>query len=182
MGSTVPSLAVFLLSPVVPALSCAKHWRRDPAGTAHVGEALFQGLPGLLLARRQGLPPLRSCSMALLCRRGPLVRETKPLSDVSCRTSATSDSCRRRCILLTRRLVVSGHLSTNSALLIDLSAEPAESFLPYSWQTEAPLHAGTRLATCSCRTPRARSLCSVSSSPSPSARAADSSPTRHRCG
>ena len=114
----------------------------------------FQGLPGLVLARRQGLAvmqPLRSCSMALLCRRGPLVHEAKLLSVVSCRTSATSDSCSCRCILLTRRLVVSGHLSTSSALLIDLSAEPVESFLPCSWQTLAPLHAGTRLATPSCR-------------------------------
>ena len=50
------------------------------------------------------------------------------LSAVTCRTSATSDSCSRRCILLARRLVVSGHLSTNSALLIDQSAEPVESF------------------------------------------------------
>ena len=38
------------------------------------------------------------------------------------------------------------------------SAEPVESSLPCSWQTLAPLHAGTRLATSSCRTPRARSL------------------------
>ena len=59
---------------------------------------------------------------------------------------------------LTRRLVVSGHLWTNSALLIDRSAEPVESSLPCSWQTVAPLHAGTRLATSSCRAPRARSL------------------------
>ena len=59
---------------------------------------------------------------------------------------------------LTKRLVVSGHLSTNSELSIDRSAEPVESSLPCSWQTLAPLRAGTRLATSSCRAPRARSL------------------------
>ena len=104
LGSGVFSLAVFLFSPIMPALSCARH----PAGTAHVGEALFQGLPGLLLARRQDLtvlPPLQSCSMALLCRRGP------------------------------KRFVVSGHLSTNSALLIDRSSEPVEPSLPSSCRT-----------------------------------------------
>ena len=30
----------------MPALSCARHWRRDPAGTAHVCEALFPRVPG----------------------------------------------------------------------------------------------------------------------------------------
>ena len=102
--------------------------------------------------------PLRSCSMALLCRRGPLVHEAKPLQAVARRTSATSDSCSRRCILLTRRLVVSGLLSTNAALLIDRSAEPLGSSLTCSWQTLAALHAGTRLATSLCPAPRARSL------------------------
>ena len=122
-------------------------------------EALFPRLPGLILARRQRLavlPPLRSCFVALLCRQGPLAGQAKHLSAVARRTSATSDSG-RRCILLTRRLVVSGHLSTNSALLIR-SAEPVESSVPWSWQTLAPPHAGTRLTTSSCRAPVKKGL------------------------
>ena len=133
----------FLLSPFMPALCSARHWRRDPAGTAHVCEALFP------MASR----PLRSCTSHLFCRRGHLVREANLLSPISYRTPATSGSCSRRCIFLTKRLVVSGHLSTNSALLIDRSAEPVEPFLPCSWQTLAGLHPGTRLTTSSCRTP-----------------------------
>ena len=138
----------------MPALSCARHRRLDPAGTAHVGEALFP----------RAARPLRSYTVTMLCRRGHMADQTDLLSAVTCRTSATSDSCSRRCILLTRRLVV----STNSALLIEGSAEPVKSSLPCSWQTVAPLHAGTRLATSSCRTREhaKRSFCSVSSSSS----------------
>ena len=99
----------------MPALSCARHWRRDPAGTAHVCEDLFT----------RASRPLRSYTVTLLCRRSHMADQANLLSAVICRTSATSDSCSRRCILLTKRLVVSGHLSTNSALLIDRSAEPA---------------------------------------------------------
>ena len=126
----------------MPALSCARHWRRDPAGTAHVCEALFP----------RASWPLRSYTVTLLCRRGHMAGQAYLLSTVTCRTSATSDSCSRRCSLLARRLVVRWHLSTNSALLIDRSAEPVQSSLLCSWQTLAPLHAGTRLATFSCRT------------------------------
>ena len=116
----------------MPALSRAS---RDPAGTAHVSEALFP----------RASRPLRSHTLALLCRRVHLCSWANLLSAVARRTSATLDSCGRHCILLTKRLVVSGHLSTSSALLlIDLSAEPVESSLPCSWQTLSPLHAGTR--------------------------------------
>ena len=109
----------FLLSPFIfiPALSCARHWRRDPAGIAHVCEVFFP----------RGSRSLLSCTLALLYRRGHLVREASLLSAVARRTSATFDSCSRHCSLLTRHLVVSGHLSTSSALLIDRSAEPVES-------------------------------------------------------
>ena len=67
MGPWVPSLAVFIL--VMLALSCAKHWRRDPAGTTHVCEALFP----------RASRPLRSYTLALLCRRGQMVREANLL-------------------------------------------------------------------------------------------------------
>ena len=129
---SLPSL-FFLFSPLMPALSCARHWRRDPAGTAHICEALFP----------KASRPLRSYTVTLLCRRCHMADQASLLSVVTCRTSATSDSCSRPYILLTKRLVVSGHLSTNSALLIDRSAEPVETSLPCSWQTLAPLHAGT---------------------------------------
>ena len=92
----------------MPALFCVRHWRRDPAGTAHVCEALFPRASG----------PLRSSTVTLLCRRGHMTDQANLLSAVTCRTSATSDSYSRRCILLTRRLVVSGHLSTNSAVQV----------------------------------------------------------------
>ena len=91
------------------------------AGTAHVCEALFPRASRLL----------RSCTVTLLCRRGHVVDQASLLSALTCRTSATSDSCSRRCILLINRLVVVGHLSTNSTR----SAEPPESSLPCSWQT-----------------------------------------------
>ena len=43
----------FCLSPSMPALSCARYWRRYPAGTTHVVvRPCFQGLPGRRLARR----------------------------------------------------------------------------------------------------------------------------------
>ena len=49
----------------MPVLSCARHWRRDPAGIAYVCEALFP----------RGSRPLRSYTLTLPCRRGHLVRE-----------------------------------------------------------------------------------------------------------
>ena len=120
----------------------------------------FQGLPGLLLARRQESDCLASAAIVLHGLALPsrsLGWPSQALSAVSCRTSATSGLFAAvAAFSLTRRLVVSGRLSTNSALLIDRSAEPVESSLPCSWLTLAPLHAGTRLATSSCRAPRAR--------------------------
>ena len=57
---------------------------------------------------------LRSCTVALHCCRGPLAGQANLLSAIARHTSATSDSCSRHCILLTRCLVVSGHHSTSS--------------------------------------------------------------------
>ena len=55
-----------------------------------------------------------------------------PLLRVARLRLLTPASCSRRCILLTRCLVVSGHLSTSSALLTDRSAEPVVFHTTYS--------------------------------------------------
>ena len=59
---------------------------------------------------------IRSCAVTQLCRRGHMADRANLLSAVARRTSATSDSCSFLMHLLTWCLVVSGHLSTISAL------------------------------------------------------------------
>ena len=75
--------------------SRARHWRRNPAGTTHVVRPCFQGIPADVCTLS-----LVSCSVAPPCRRGRLVHEGNLPSALSRRmcTSATSDSCSRRCI------------------------------------------------------------------------------------
>ena len=76
--------------------SRARQWRRNSAGTTYVVQGLFS----------KGFRPTsalcspRSCSVALLCRRVRLVSKAILLSAVTSRTctSATCDSCSRRCI------------------------------------------------------------------------------------
>ena len=72
--------------------------------------------------------------------------------------------------LLTKCLLVGGHLSTSFALLIDRSAKIVESSLSL-WQTLAPPHAGARLTRPSC--------CRRVSLSFSSAHTADSSRTCH---
>ena len=134
----------FLLS-----LSCAKHRRRCPRGHRSRGKALFPRASRPLSLYT--FWPWSAVEVSWLAR--PF---SSRLMFVTRLWLRTLDFCSRHCIHLTLCLVVVGQFSTNSA--IDRPAEPVESPLPCSWQTLAPLHAGTRLATSLCRTPRARSL------------------------
>ena len=75
--------------------SCARHWRRNPAGTTHVVRPCFQGLRTDVCTSS-----LASCFVAPPCRRSRLVHDANLPSALSRRmcTSATCDSCSRRCI------------------------------------------------------------------------------------
>ena len=75
--------------------SRARRWHRNPAGTTHVVRPCFQGLRADVCTLS-----LASCSVAPPCRRSRLVHDANLPSALSRRmcTSATSDSCSRRCI------------------------------------------------------------------------------------
>ena len=105
--------------------SRARHWHRNSAGTTYV----VQGLVSQSFRPTSARCSPRSCSVALLCRRVRFVSLAISLSAVTCRTctSATCDSCSRRCITNQVPRGQRAPLDHFRLLLIDRSAESVES-------------------------------------------------------
>ena len=119
--------------------SRARHWHRNSAGTTYV----VQGLVSQSFRPTSARCSPRSCSVALLYRRVRFVSWAISLSAVTCRTctSATCDSCSRRCITNQVPRGQRAPLDHFRLLLIDRSAESVESSLPVRGGSWCPSHA-----------------------------------------
>ena len=119
----------------MPALSCAGHWCRHPAGTTHVvWDIVSRGFPGRRVARRRcGRAPWPCSAVRVLAWSSHF-----PPSYYVSHVCDSHDSCSRRCISFT--LVLLGQRAVVDQFrpsLIDQSAEPVEASLPVycrSWR------------------------------------------------
>ena len=76
----------------MPAQTCARHWCHSCGLHSRCAGPYYQGFQTYsshVVRILAVLPPLRSCSVALLCRQSPLASQAQALSAVTRRTSAT---------------------------------------------------------------------------------------------
>ena len=136
----------FLLSPSMPALSCAKHRRRCPRGHRSRGEALFPRASRPLILYT--FWPWTAVEVSWLAR--PFFSRLMFVARLQLRTL---DFYSRHCI---SDLVPRGRRALLDQFRTFWLTGPRNQWSLLclcSWQTPAPLRAGTRLATSSCRTP-----------------------------